>query len=125
MRIVSPLILSILTLNNKNVLAMALWPFVVYKDKKTSENTVIQNHEKIHHRQQIELLILPFYIWYFIEYWVGMFKCKFKHEIAYRNISFEMEAYDQERNKDYLKHRPYFSNWKYFKLKIKKNAERK
>ena len=124
MRIVSPLILSILTLNNKNVLAMALWPFVIYKDKKTRENTVIQNHEKIHHRQQIELLILPFYIWYFIEYWVGMFKCKFKHEIAYRNISFEMEAYDQERNKDYLKYRPYFSYWKYFKIKIKKNAKR-
>ena len=124
MRIVSQLLLSILTLNNKNVLAMALWPFVIYKDKKTSENEVIRNHEKIHHRQQIELLILPFYIWYFIEYWVGMFKCKFKHEIAYRNISFEMEAYDQERNMDYLKHRPYFSSWKYFKIKIKKNAKR-
>ena len=124
MRIVSQLLLSILTLNNKNVLAMALWPFVIYKDKKTSENAVIRNHEKIHHGQQIELLILPFYIWYFIEYWVGMFKCKFKHEIAYRNISFEMEAYDQERNMDYLKHRPYFSSWKYFKIKIKKNAKR-
>ncbi len=124
MRIVSQLLLSILTLNNKNVLAMALWPFVIYKDKKTSENAVIRNHEKIHHRQQIELLILPFYIWYFIEYWVGMFKCNFKHEIAYRNISFEMEAYDQERNMDYLKHRPYFSSWKYFKIKIKKNAKR-
>jgi hypothetical protein len=125
MRIVSQLLLSLLTFNNKNVLAMALWPFVIYKDKKTSENSVIQNHEKIHHRQQIELLIIPFYIWYFIEYWVGMFKFKFKHEIAYRNISFEMEAYDQERNMNYLKSRPYFSNWKYFKLKIKKHAKRK
>ena len=122
MRIVSSFLLSILTFNNKIVLAMALWPVVIYRNKKTSENTVIQNHEKIHHRQQIELLILPFYIWYFIEYWVGMFGCKFKHEIAYRNISFEMEAYEQERNMGYLKNRPYFSNWKYFKLKIKKHA---
>ena len=122
MRIVSSFLLSIFTFNNKNVLAMALWPVVIYRNKKTSENIVIQNHEKIHHRQQIELLILPFYIWYFIEYWIGMFNCKFKHEIAYRNISFEMEAYDQERNMDYLKKRPYFSNWKYFKIKINKHA---
>lgn len=122
MRIVSPLILSILTLNNKNVLAMALWPFILFKDKKTSQDPVIVNHERIHHRQQIELLILPFYIWYFLEYWIGMFKCKFKHEIAYRNISFEAEAYSHEKDLSYLSHRPYFSNWKYFKIKLKKHA---
>lgn len=124
MQIVSPLLLSILTFNNKNVLAMALWPFVIYKDKKTSENKVIQNHEKIHHRQQIELLILPFYIWYIIEYWAGMFKHKFKHEISYRNISFEIEAYKHESNMTYLKKRAYFSHWKYFINNIKKHAKR-
>lgn len=122
MRIVSPLILKILTLGNPHVLAMALWPFIIFKDQKTKDSPVICNHERIHHRQQLELLILPFYIWYFIEYWVGMFRFKFKHEKAYRNISFEMEAYHQEKDLNYLKQRPYLASWTYFKQKIKRNG---
>jgi hypothetical protein len=29
---------------------------------------VFVNHEKIHLRQQLELLVLPFYVWYIIEF---------------------------------------------------------
>ncbi len=60
------------------------------------------NHEKIHLRQQLELLVFPFYILYFFNYLINLFKYK-NHDRAYRNIIFEREAYDHETNLDYLK----------------------
>lgn len=62
----------------------------------------IINHEKIHLRQQLELLILPFYILYLISYLINFIKYK-KHHLAYRNIIFEKEAYDYESDLSYLK----------------------
>jgi hypothetical protein len=47
--------------------------------------------------EQIELLIIPFYIIYLIE---AIFK-------GYKNISFEKEAYRKEQDFDYLKRRKY------------------
>ncbi len=113
MIIVSKTLLNILTLNNKWVTAMALWPFILLKDKKTKQDLAIINHEKIHHRQQLELLILPYYIWYFIEYWIGMFRFGFIHQKAYMNISFEKEAYAHQNNLEYLKNRKWLSSWGY------------
>ncbi|HLP50692.1 MAG TPA: hypothetical protein VK154_07380 [Chitinophagales bacterium] len=40
--------------------AMAVYPFILVKRKELQNNAVLINHEKIHHRQQLELLILPF-----------------------------------------------------------------
>lgn len=77
--------------------AITLFPFIVIPET-TSPNSVLINHEKIHLRQQLELLIIPFYIWYLIEYFTK----------GYLNISFEREAYLNEKNQDYLKTRkPY------------------
>ena len=78
------------------------------------------NHEKIHLYQQREMLILPFYIWYFLEWlikfiiyvtsWVctGMQNGKLKS--AYKNISFEREAFNSDENLVYLDSRKKF-NW--------------
>lgn len=63
------------------------------------------NHERIHTRQQFELLILPFFILYGLEYLVRLFLCRFDADKAYRSISFEREAYANERNLMYLRHR--------------------
>ena len=66
------------------------------------------NHEKIHIRQQAELLVLFFYIWYVIEY--GIRWIQYKHPaLAYRNISFEREASMNEDNLDYLRDRKFWS----------------
>lgn len=74
------------------------------------------NHEKIHLRQQLELAILPFYLWYVTEFYLHRIKGKSAHE-AYLAISFEREAYAQERNPNYLKSRPFWHFLSYLKTR--------
>ena len=88
---------------------LTLFPFVIIRDFLDKENKVLLNHEKIHIRQQLELLILPFFLLYFLEYLIRLVQFRDKNK-AYRNISFEREAYDNERNLDYLKTRSF---WKF------------
>jgi hypothetical protein len=93
----------------KSVSALALFPFVLLKNKKFRNDTVLINHEKIHLRQQLELLVLPFYIWYLLEYLFRLIQFR-EHHLAYLNISFEREAYQNEKDLYYLKQRS-FSAW--------------
>lgn len=82
--------------------AIAIFPFIfVREESKTSK--VLLNHERIHLRQQLELLIVPSLIWYLIE---GVFK-------DYRQISFEREAFANEKDLNYLKTRKWFAFVKY------------
>ncbi|RZJ52331.1 MAG: hypothetical protein EOO44_12165 [Flavobacterium sp.] len=97
---------------------MTLFPFVLVKYDRDKENRIFLNHEKIHLRQQLEMLIIPFFIWYFLEFVIRFIKCKDK-DVAYRNISFEREAYKNERNFNYLKKRPFFRSLHYLTLKQK------
>lgn len=65
---------------------------------------ILLNHERIHIRQQLELLVIPFYIWYVSEWFFHYAKCRHWWH-AYRQISFEREAYDNEEDFEYLKKR--------------------
>ncbi|MEN1783744.1 MAG: hypothetical protein AAGF77_01280 [Bacteroidota bacterium] len=91
----------------KNYVGLSLWPLIIVKEAIHKKDQVLINHEKIHLRQQLELMVLPFYLWYFIEWfwksvWYG------NTYLAYQNISFEREAYAHEGNLDYFKMRkPY------------------
>ncbi len=76
-------------------------------------NRRLVNHEKIHLQQQIELLVLPFYLLYVLEFMIRLMQYK-KWSIAYRHISFEREAYDNESDNGYLKSRPYWNFLSYF-----------
>jgi hypothetical protein len=98
----------------KGYRGLTVFPFVFIKYAFDSENKVLVNHEKIHLRQQLELLVLPFFVWYFVEYAVRLLQYK-NANLAYRNISFEREAYANEINLNYLETRTYFSFLKYFK----------
>jgi hypothetical protein len=60
----------------------------------------------------LELLILPFFVWYFVEYAVRLLQYK-NANLAYRNISFEREAYANELQLNYLETRTYFRFLKY------------
>lgn len=71
-------------------------------------DAILINHERIHHRQQLELLVLPFYIIYAINYLYHLAKHR-NHYQAYRQIIFEREAYAQEKDFDYLKRRRMFA----------------
>ncbi len=91
---------------------IALWPFIVVKDSFLKEDECFINHEKIHLRQQLELMVLPFYILYLTEYMVRLIMYR-NSQKAYLNISFEREAYYNEDDLDYLKHRKPWSFIKY------------
>ena len=91
----------------KGYRGMTLYPFVIIRNFLDKENKVLLNHEKIHIRQQLELFILPFFLLYFLEYLLRLIQFQDRNK-AYRNISFEREAYDNERNLDYLKTRPFW-----------------
>lgn len=87
--------------------AMALYPFMLLKTKGLKADELIINHEKIHFRQQLELLILPFYLLYLLHYLLNRLKYK-NHEQAYYNICFEREAYANDLDLNYLyRRRPY------------------
>lgn len=87
---------------------MALYPFILLKEKRGRQDPVLMNHEKIHLKQQLELLILPFYLIYFINYLYNLITT-FNHDTAYRNIIFEQEAYDHQSDLNYLKNRKLFA----------------
>jgi hypothetical protein len=92
---------------------MALFPFILIRDKALKDNHHLINHEKIHIRQQLELLILPFYILYIGHYLFNLVKYR-NHDTAYRNICFEREAYTQESDLNYLKVWHFWRFLKYF-----------
>ena len=96
----------------KGFRGLTLFPFVILRDFLDKENKVLLNHEKIHIRQQIELLILPFFLLYFLEYLIRLLQFKDRNK-AYRNISFEREAYQNESNLDYLQTRSFWNFRKY------------
>lgn len=95
----------------KGFSGITLYPFV-FAHKKVNANKVFINHEKIHLRQQIELLIIPFFIWYFFEFLFRLIQFKNK-KAAYRNISFEKEAYANEQNENYLQYRKFYNFLRY------------
>ena len=98
----------------KGYRGLAAFPFVFVKYRVDKENVVFVNHEKIHLRQQLELLVIPFFIWYFFEFILRLIQYK-NSDLAYRNISFEREAYANEKDLDYLKQRSFWRFLKYVK----------
>lgn len=96
----------------KGFTGIAIFPFVFLKSKHLKKDAVLINHEKIHLKQQLELLIIPFYIVYIIEFMLLLFQYKNKKK-AYKNMSFEVEAYTNETNLNYLKERPVWAFLKY------------
>ena len=96
----------------KGYSAITLFPFIILNEEVQKQNLRLIDHEKIHLRQQAELLIIAFYLWYFLEYIVRLAQFG-NHNLAYRNISFEREAYFYESNNNYLKQRPFFAFLKF------------
>lgn len=92
----------ILVIKNLPASGMAIFPFILLKSAHLKKNVEIINHEKIHLRQQLEMLILPFYIFYLFNYLINRLKYG-EHYLAYRNIIFEKEAYNHESDLNYLK----------------------
>ena len=90
---------------------MTVFPFVVVRDRNAQNYLVLMNHERIHLRQQMELLVLPFFVFYGLDYLVKLIKYRDRKK-AYLHIVFEREAYENEKDLAYLKSRSF---WKFLK----------
>jgi len=88
--------------------ALAVWPFIFLKNKNLIYDDVLINHERIHLQQQKEMLWLLFFVWYFLEFFIKLIIYKQPIE-AYRNLSFEREAYKYEMDFNYIKKRKYWN----------------
>jgi glycosyltransferase involved in cell wall biosynthesis len=78
--------------------------FIFPRAGKTSLSERLLNHERIHIAQQVEMGFLLQWLWYGAEYLIRLARYR-NHDKAYRNTSFEHEAYDNEKNFEYLKAR--------------------
>ncbi len=96
----------------KSFCAVTIYPFVFLKNEKSKQDYVLLNHEYIHLQQQKELLWLLFFVWYVLEYGFKLMYYRNSY-VAYRNISFEKEAYHFENDLDYLKKRKSYSFLKF------------
>jgi hypothetical protein len=83
--------------------AIALWPFIIIRHPSLKSDKVLMTHERIHLRQQLEMLVVPFFIWYLLEYLVRLSK----HSScgAYRTMGFEREAFVGSTIEGYLRKR--------------------
>lgn len=91
----------------KGFRAINLFGVVFARKEHPALSRRIINHELIHTRQMLELMVIGFYVWYVIEWIIKWIIYKNRLE-AYRNIGFEREAFDNDSNLDYLKYRKWY-----------------
>lgn len=72
-----------------------------------------QRHEEIHSEQMRELLYIPFYVLYVLEFIIKFPIHKFNWDETYRSISFEREAYKYQDWYYYLNYREKYA-WRKF-----------
>jgi len=96
-------------LKDTSILAITIYPFIFVRDDNPSEELI--NHERIHLEQQKELFILPFFIWYGLEYLIRRIRGEGEW-YSYFNLKFEQEAYNNENDLSYLETR---KRYNYFK----------
>lgn len=84
---------------------------VLFVRENVTISSITLNHEEIHTAQMKEMFYLFFYLWYLAEWIVRLFG----KGNAYRNISFEREAYCNESDMAYLSNRKLFSWGGYLK----------
>jgi len=101
--IVSAALFNIFTLRSRKHDTVAIWPFIITRRKPADIDQRLINHERIHLRQQMEMLIVPFYLWYGAEFLIRRFR-KNAYQ-AYLDIGFEREARAFELRDNYLKTR--------------------
>ena len=88
---------------------ITIWPLVLLREKYYKGNSKrIINHESIHIKQQEELLVIPFYVLYILEWLVKSIIYRSFNK-AYYNISFEREAYSNQTKWTYLEKRKHYA----------------
>lgn len=94
--------------------ALNLFGLIFVREDYGKLDPVMLNHEYIHTLQQREMLWIPFYVWYLVEWFCHLLRFRDSKK-AYRAIHFEREAYDNARDKDYVRRRKHYAwlrNWR-------------
>ena len=122
----------------KGFIAMTVWPCIFVRNAAAKRyNVVANNHEHIHAQQQVEMLIvgavlaavaflagfglwsilaLPIFFWWYVFEWLfRLAQYSRNKDKAYRNISFEREAYANQSDLEYLTNRKHFAWTKYLR----------
>lgn len=98
----------------KGYAAINICGLVFARNKNKPLSETIKCHETIHTAQGKELLWLFFYLWYGIEWVIRLIQYKDRKK-AYRNISFEREAYANDTDNTYLERRKLYAFIGYLK----------
>ena len=88
----------------KGFRAINLFGIIVARKEYGNLPEQIIRHEVIHSRQIRELWIVGFYVWYLTEWIINWVRYRDPY-LAYRRISFELEAYTFDQDANYLKKR--------------------
>lgn len=112
--------------------AVTIWPLIFARKSAKWLKDYEENHEKIHLRQQLEVLIVSavilaalilifgwswwwlllslgvYYAWYGLE-WLLRLAVRHDTHLAYKNIAFEQEAYLNQNDMTYLGNRKAFA----------------
>jgi hypothetical protein len=100
----------------KGFKAINLFGVVFARRNYGSLDIIEVNHESIHTIQAREMLFVFFYVFYIVE-WVFRLMQYRNFMMAYYNISFEREAYDNQNNMSYLADRKLYAFSKYLRKK--------
>ena len=82
----------------ETVSAISIAPFGIYIRDELIDEAYTNAHERIHWTQQLEMLIIFFYLWYLIEWIIKLF---IYGKDSYHNLSFEREARLTRENLSY------------------------
>jgi hypothetical protein len=104
----------------RGISGLTLFPFIILRSeiRNTAEALITINHERIHIRQQLELLLVPFALWYALSFLAGRIRGLTWYE-SYRAIIFEREAFDRMYDLEYLGRRRFFGFLKYRREKTR------
>lgn len=85
---------------------------VLFVKRSMGVTPEVINHERIHTAQMRELLFLPFYLIYILEWLLRLVQTRGAAHRAYHLISFEREAYRWGSEVSYLRRRKAFAQWR-------------
>lgn len=100
----------------KGFAAINLFGIIIGRKEYGALSKYELNHEKIHSRQIVEMLWIFFYIFYFVEWLFRLFQYG-DRLAAYYNISFEREAYSNDKDLTYLANRKWYAFFNYVRKK--------
>ena len=93
---------------------VAAFSFFIFVFCRGEVNTRLKTHETIHYKQQVELLFIFQWILYGLFHIIGLLRGR-DGGSAYRYNPFELEAYDNDDNENYLNEIKPYAWIKYWK----------